>query len=348
MGEKIIFRSNEFLRTINPHWRGNPSANGKFFNRQHRWKPGMANVFNMRFTRNPNHLAKRFVQWKPTVYYLRSMKELVGNAMVWLGHNTFLIQLGGKRIMIDPVYGDIPFVKRRSVFPANPAVFQHIDYLLISHDHFDHLDKPSVTRLVADNPQMKLFCGLDTGKLLKSWFPSLEVVEAGWYQQFEEDGLKLTFMPAQHWSKRSMNDGGERLWGAFVIQADGITIYNSGDTAYANHFKEVPNFFPHIDYCMIGIGAYQPRWFMKPNHISPYDALTAASELHACVTIPMHYGTFDLSDEPLFNPPHVFATEARYRNMKVIVPCLGEIIALEPQQIVDQTQTTQISDASLV
>ena len=80
--------------------------------------------------------------------------------------------------MIDPVYGSIPFVKRRSQFPANPSIFTNIDYLLISHDHFDHLDKPSVARLFADNPQMKLFCGIGTGALIKSWFPTMEVIEA--------------------------------------------------------------------------------------------------------------------------------------------------------------------------
>ena len=102
------------------------------------------------------------------------------------------------------------------------------------------------------------------------------------------------------------------------------------DTGYARHFEEIAGFFSHIDYCMVGIGAYKPRWFMKPNHISPYDALTASADLHAKVTIPMHYGTFDLSDEPLFDPPHVFAAEAKKRGMPVIIPELGEIIKLQP------------------
>lgn len=145
--------------------------------------------------------------------------------------------------MIDPVYGSIPFVKRRSQFPADPSIFRQIDYLLISHDHFDHLDKPSVARLVADNPQLKLFCGLNTGALIKSWFPNLEVIEAAWYEQYVDGDFRLTFLPAQHWSKRGVSDGGERLWGSFMIQGDGITIYNSGDTGYARHFEEIAGFF---------------------------------------------------------------------------------------------------------
>lgn len=332
MGERIVFRRNNQLASINPRWRGNPSVNGKFFNRQHRWRPGMGSVLKWRFSPNPQRREKRTIPWNPSVHFLHSLDQVVGNSLIWLGHNSFFLQLGGKRFMIDPVFGNIPFVKRRSKLPANVSIFRDIDYLLISHDHFDHLDKPSVTQLFAQNPQMKLFCGLGTGALIGSWFPEMKVIEAAWYQQYTDDGLTLTFLPAQHWSKRGVGDGGERLWGAFMIQADGITIYNSGDTGYAQHFRELPDLFPHIDYCMIGIGAYKPRWFMKPNHISPYDALTASSDMEAYVTIPMHYGTFDLSDEPLFDPPHVFQAEAKLRNKAIIVPELGEIIKLKPQR----------------
>ena len=129
-----------------------------------------------------------------------------------------------------------------------------------------------------------------------------------------------------------MSDGGTRLWGAFMIECGGIVIYNSGDTGYAPHFKELPEFFPHIDYCMIGIGAYKPKWFMRPNHISPYDALKASADMGAKVTVPMHYGTFDLSDEPLFDPPKVFAEEARRLDMDYLLPELGEVVKLKPQR----------------
>ena len=332
MGTNVTFSRNENLITIHPHWRGNPTSKGKFFNRQHRWKPGMSNVLDWRSPINPHHTEKHRTKWNPTVHYLHSLDQVEGNSLVWFGHNTFLLQLGGKRFMIDPVFGNIPFVKRRSPLPANPDIFRNIDYLLISHDHFDHLDKPSVTLLFENNPQMKLFCGIGTGQLIKEWLPDIEVIEAGWYQQHVDGTLRLSFLPAQHWSKRGMKDGGERLWGAFMIQDDGITIYNSGDTSYAHHFKELPEVFPHIDYCMIGIGAYKPRWFMKANHISPYDALSASADMHAKLTIPMHYGTFDLSNEPLFNPPNVFAREARLRSMPVLIPELGEIVKLTPQK----------------
>ena len=332
MGERITFRKNELLHTINPQWRGNPTAKGKFFNRQHHWRPGMGSILKWRFSPNPQRKEKRKIKWNPTVHYLRSLDAVVGNCLIWLGHNSFFLQLGGKRFMIDPVFGSIPFVKRRSSFPANPSIFKQIDYLLISHDHFDHLDKPSIGRLVAENPQIKLFCGIGTGTFVKGWFPSLQVIEAAWYQQHSDGDVCLTFLPAQHWSKRGVADGGARLWGAFMIQAGGITLYDSGDTGYAPHFRELSELFPHIDYCLIGIGAYKPRWFMKPNHISPYDALTASRDMGAKLTIPMHYGTFDLSDEPLFDPPHVFKAEAKLRNIPILLPELGQIVKLSPQR----------------
>jgi len=230
--------------------------------------------------------------------------------------------------MFDPVFGNIPFVRRKSKFPADPDIFKEIDYLLISHDHFDHMDKPSITRLYENNPRMKVFCGLGMRDLIRGWLPDIQVIEAGWYQRWEEGRLKITFLPAQHWSKRSLNDGGLRLWGAFMLQTDDLSVYYGGDTGYSSHFTEIEELFGAPDYALLGIGAYKPRWFMQANHISPYDSLTAASQMKARITIPMHYGTFDLSDEPLSDPPAVFAEEAGKRNIQVKIPALGEIVKL--------------------
>ena len=116
---------------------------GRFFNRQHRFRPGMGSVLKWRLSPNPQRKEKRTVKWEPKVNYLRSLDAVNGNSLIWLGHNSFFMQLSGKRIMFDPVFGNIPFVRRRSQFPANPNIFTGIDYLLISHDHFDHLPIPS-------------------------------------------------------------------------------------------------------------------------------------------------------------------------------------------------------------
>ncbi len=331
MGEHISFRRNEGLITVKPYWKGNPVVKGRFVNRQHRMRHGMGNILKWRFSMNPQRKEKRREKWTPRLEYLHTLASVRGDALVWLGHNSFFMQFGGKRLMLDPVFGNIPFVRRRSELPVNPDIFREIDYLLLSHDHFDHLDRRSIARLYGNNPQMKAFCGLGVGTLLKGWFPDMQVTEAGWYQQMEDGDLKLTFLPAQHWSKRSVHDGGQRLWGAFMIQANDISVYYSGDTGYSGHFTEIPELFSAPDYALLGIGAYKPRWFMQPNHISPYDSLKASVEMKAKVTIPMHYGTFDLSDEPLSDPPKVFEEEARKRSIPVIIPGLGEVIEIKKQ-----------------
>ena len=328
MAEGITFMKNSGLKTIHPQWRGNPRAKGRFFNRQHHHRHGVIGIMKWRLSPNPQRKEKRTIKWEPEVYTFHTLDVVQGNTLIWLGHNSFFLQLAGKRIMFDPVFGHIPFVKRQSELPTHPEVFTNIDYLLISHDHFDHLNRSSIRKLYRNNPQMKLFCGIGTGALVKKWFPTMEFIEAGWYQQLEADGLKLSFLPAQHWSKRCLKDGGKRLWGAFMVEGDGISIYYSGDTGYANHFAEIPDFFDAPDYALLGIGAYKPRWFMRPNHISPYDALTASQEMGAGITIPMHYGTFDLSDEPLHDPPQVFLQEAEKRGMAVQIPYIGERIEL--------------------
>lgn len=327
MGEHICFRRNSQLKTVNPYWRGNPSVRGRFFNREHRYRPGMKSFLKWRFSRNPDRWEKKHENWNPPVHFIRTLDDVKGNVLIWLGHSSFFLQIGGRRIMFDPVFGDIPFIKRRSTFPADPDAFRHIDYLLISHDHYDHLDKPSVKRLIQNNPQMKLFCGIGNGELINRWAP-IDAVEAGWYQQLTDGNLTMTFLPAQHWGKRALSDGGKRLWGAFMIECDGISIYYSGDTGYAAHFQEIPAIMGKVDYFLVGIGAYKPRWFMRPNHIGPGEALDAAIDVGAKLTIPMHYGTFDLSSEPFNDPPRVFAEEARLRHIPVKIPALGEIVKL--------------------
>ncbi len=332
MGEHISFRRNESLITVKPYWKGNPVVRGSFVNRQHRLRHGMGNVLKWRLSPNPQRKEKKRENWAPRFNYLHDLEEVQGDSLIWLGHNSFFMQIAGKRLMFDPVFGSIPFVRRKSKLPVHPDSLKNIDYLLLSHDHFDHLDKRSIARLYANNPGMTLFCGLGTGELVRSWLPELKVIEAGWYQQIEDKELKITFLPAQHWSKRSLNDGGQRLWGAFMIQGNDISVYYSGDTGYSRHFAEVPELLGAPDYALLGIGAYKPRWFMQPNHISPYDSLTASVEMQAGMTIPMHYGTFDLSDEPLSDPPKVFADEARKRNIRVTIPGLGEVVRLKPQK----------------
>lgn len=325
----ISYKTNAELPVVKKGWRGNVVVNGRFNNLSHRAKHGLGSVLKWRFSPNPQRKEKKLEKWNPPVHYLHTLKEMTDNSLVWLGHNSFFLQLSGKRILFDPVFGNIPFVKRKSNLPVLTAdVFKHIDYLLISHDHYDHMDKKSIIQVCKNNPNITLFCGLGVGKLIKKWVGNIKIIEAGWYQQICDDKLKITFLPCQHWGKRWASDGGKRLWGAYMVQSEDLALYYSGDTGYSSHFKEVGKLFKKVDYALVGIGAYKPRWFMQPNHISPYEALDAANDMNAGVVIPMHYGTFDLADEPLSDPPAVFRSEAKKRGATIIVPHLGEVLEL--------------------
>ncbi len=319
---------NSDLPFIKKNWIGNRVHKGQFVNRNLSKSVGIKSVAKWRFSPNPQFKEKFFERWKPNVHTISSLDSIVGDNLIWLGHNSFYMSVDGKRMMFDPVFGSIYFVKRRSPLPADPSVFKDIDYLMLSHDHFDHLDKRSVKRVCRQSPNIIVLCGMGMEELLARWLPNTKIVPMAWYQQYQEGSVKFTFLPSNHWSKRSAKDGGKRLWGAFVVESYSKTIYYSGDTGYGDHFKELPNLFGKIDYALIGIGAYKPRWLMERNHISPYEALDAAVDMGATVTIPMHYGTFSLSDEPMSDPPRVFRSEALRRNISHLVPDIGESVPL--------------------
>jgi L-ascorbate metabolism protein UlaG (beta-lactamase superfamily) len=217
----------------------------------------------------------------------------------WLSHASFLIQLGGKRIIIDPVFGDIPFYKRHTPFPYHLNKLMPLDYLLISHSHYDHFDTASLRQIAKHNP--KAIVPQNMRKLLARKVKTLEGKELQWYESFEEDELKITLVPAKHWSRRGIFDKNTVLWGGYIIEYQNICIYFSGDTTIGEHFKEIGHKYA-IDIAILPIGAYAPEFIMKYNHTNPQEAYEAYLALNAKVMIPMHYGTFKLSDEPMDEP----------------------------------------------
>lgn len=223
--------------------------------------------------------------------------------IVWLGHSSFYIYLNGIRILTDPIFFHLaPVRMRRShPIPCSISYFKNIDLILLSHGHRDHLDYQTLRKLVALNPQVEVFCPLGFKRLLKQIGFS-KIQEAAWWQRYNFSSLQIDFLPAKHWNRRYLFDYNKELWGSFVIQHQDFKIYFAGDTGYADHFKEIQNFYHLIDVALMPIGAYKPRYIMKEAHTSPQEAVKASNELNAQHFIPMHYGTFDLSDEPASEP----------------------------------------------
>lgn len=227
--------------------------------------------------------------------------------ITWLGHASFLITLQGKQIMVDPILEGLPVVvhqiKRYTPLPLPKESLRPIDYILITHNHRDHCDQRSLQLLTTFNPHAIILTGLGIAPLLRSWKIANPIIEAGWYQRYPlEEDFAITYLPAKHWNRRGLTDLNEMLWGSMMLESKEANIYFGADSGLGIHFEQIARLFPHIDYALIGIGAYKPEWFMHPSHTSPADALVVLGQLQAKQLIPMHFGTFDLSDEPIFYP----------------------------------------------
>ncbi len=305
---EIKHSNNPELKTILSGWRGNPMANGRFIDPNKRFVSKFTNALKWKLGTNDKAQEKKNDKWRLTVHTGNDFLKQTGNSIVWLGHASFFMQLHGKRFLIDPVFGRISgIVPRYSALPCSPDDFTGIDYVLISHAHRDHCDKSSLQKVFAINPNATLLTSLNTGKLVAGWVDDLKYMEAGWYQQYNlpEGNLRITFLPTQHWSNRFMNDINRTLYGSFMIEADGLNIFFNGDSGYCSYPKQIGELFPTIDIAMIGVGAYHPAFMMKDVHTNPYEAVQIFHDLKAKTFIPMHYGTFDLADEPLGEPVRI-------------------------------------------
>ncbi|HXB39040.1 MAG TPA: MBL fold metallo-hydrolase [Bacteroidia bacterium] len=322
------YTSNPALVTIKPDWKGTPlDENGLFMNHEYPWRLEFSKIFKFIFHRNPQKEIKKQDTWRIPV--LKNDQWLIDptDKIVWLGHASFFIQLSGIRILIDPVYGKLPVVARFSDMPVAPNKLLNIDYILVSHAHYDHCDKNSIKLLTGNNPRAQILTGLNLNKLISKWTGN-KIQTAGWYQQYKlESDLKITFLPSRHWANRTLFDVNTTLWGGFMIEKDEKCIYFSGDSANGSHFNDIGELFQNINIALIGVGAYAPAWFMEAMHQNPYDAVKAFRATHAKTFIPFHYGTFDLSDEPLEEPQQILNklnAEGKIENTLKILK-LGEV-----------------------
>jgi L-ascorbate metabolism protein UlaG (beta-lactamase superfamily) len=220
--------------------------------------------------------------------------------LTWIGHASFLFTLGGVRVLVDPLLRSHIGPIQRLVPPGiAPSELPPVDVVLVTHNHRDHLD-PASLGLIGGKP---LFVApLGNGPLLRD-AGATEVIELDWWQSTKSGPVDITCVPARHWSMRNPWDRNEMLWGGFVVRGPEGAVYHSGDTAFFDGFREIGERAGPIDWAMLPIGAYDPRWFMEPQHMSPEEAVEAARLLGARKLVAMHWGTFRLTDEPIGEPP---------------------------------------------
>jgi len=250
----------------------------------------------------------RFPIQRPNLEWLRANRTEI--ALTWIGHATFLLQMVGLNILTDPHLtaraSPSRFVGPKRWVP--PALrmndLPRIDCVLLSHNHYDHLDEITVRHLARQPGGAPTFY-VPLG--LANWFRKRgieQVQEYDWWQTTQHQDLRLTFTPAQHWSSRTVWDRNQSLWGGWRIDHPALSFFFAGDTGYSQDFNDIHARLGPIDIAALPIGAYAPRWFMRASHVDPDEAVQIHLDLHARVSVAMHWGTFVLTDEPLDEPPH--------------------------------------------
>jgi len=261
--------------------------------------------------------------------------------ITWIGHSTFLIQAEGVNLLTDPIWSDScgpnSFLKVSRVVPPGVPFdgLPPIHAVLISHNHYDHLDAPTVKRL-GNGPTYFVPLGI------AKWFEKRKiknVVELDWWQTFPFHGLKVHSVPIQHFSNRTLFDRNETLWSGWIVETKSAKIFFAGDTGYSPVFKEIGDRFGPIQISIIPIGAYRPRWFMSPVHVDPPEAIKILKDTHSQVAIAGHWGTFKLSDEPLGEPPVYLRKALREDGMdegQFIPMKFGETLSLSKEGVLNR------------
>ncbi len=236
-------------------------------------------------------------------------------AITWVGHSSFLVQLDGVNVLTDPMWSDRAspvslFGPKRIVPPGIPFdALPSIDAVLLSHNHYDHLDSRTVRRLVRRYPEAAWFTPLGVAAFVRAR-GGARVNELDWWQEASLGDMRVACAPAQHFSARGLRDRGRTLWCGWSIIGPTRRVFFAGDSAYHPEFARIGERHGPFDVTMIPIGAYEPRWFMRPVHMNAEEGVQAHLDLCAphqsaprTTMVPMHWGTFRLTDEPMDEPP---------------------------------------------
>jgi len=346
----VVITATLFIN-ISPEFGGKATKKQKvFYSQSQNYKDGkFNNLGNVEMSMDFNKFVKSLVGYftpspktKPstdiTVQKIDSLSIVHykdSTRMVWFGHSTFLLQMNGKNILIDPMFGDVPAPhpmlgsKRfSSDLPIQIEKLPKIDAVILSHDHYDHLDYGSILKL--KDKVDHFYTPLGVGVHLQEWgVPQQSITELDWWQESTFDDLIFRCTPAQHFSGRGVNDRGNTLWASWIIQAKTENIFFSGDSGYGSHFKEIGDKYGPFDFAMMECGQYNEMW--KEIHMMPEETAQAGIDVKAKFIMPIHWGAFKLAMHSWTDPVERIITKASELGIPVLVPKIGESIQLKRQ-----------------
>jgi L-ascorbate metabolism protein UlaG (beta-lactamase superfamily) len=263
-----------------------------------------------------------------------------GLRATWLGHSTVLVEIDGFRILTDPVWGErvSPFAfagpKRFHRAPVDIAALPPLDAIIVSHDHYDHLDYPSVLELARTQAGVPFVTSLGVGAHLEAWgIPASRIIELEWWEETLINGargasLSITAAPSRHFSGRG-NGSNRTAWSSFSIRTDHHSVFFSGDTGLTSEFEDIRRRLGAHDLLMLEVGAFHPSW--GSIHLGPENALVAQRMLGGGALLPVHWATFDLGLHPWDEPAEVLVREGEKQGARLVMPRVGS--AIEPSRI---------------
>ena len=258
-------------------------------------------------------------------------------AVTAIGHATFLLRLPGLTVLTDPVFSErcspVSWAGPKRVRAPGLALdaLPAIDVVLLSHNHYDHMDFPSLRRLLARGCRRVVTTLGNRARLQGLGFP--DVVELDWWQATDVDGWTVTATPAQHFSRRTLRDTNRSLWAGLMLSGPDGRVFFAGDSGFGPHWRDIQQRLGTPGLALLPIGAYEPRWFMQPVHMNPAEAVQAHADLQSAHSLGMHWGVFQLTDEPIDAPPAALAAALAGRDLPPFdVPGFGEtrLVALAP------------------
>lgn len=257
----------------------------------------------------------------------------LGNYISWMGHSAFLLELDGKKILLDPMLGNSPApfdFLGPSRYSSELAIaiekLPKVDILIISHDHYDHLDHGSIIKL--KEKVERFFVPLGVGSHLEHWgIEKNKIREMNWWDTDEINGIELTLAPARHFSGRGILDRNKTLWGSWIIKSDSLNIYFSGDGGYDTHFKEIGEKYGPFDLALMECGQYHEQWHQI--HMMPEETVMAAKDVKANVFMPIHWGAFTLALHSWTDPVERAKAKADELGIKMTTPFIGETLEIK-------------------
>lgn len=280
-------------------------------------------------TDNKGKTPKDKVTYKKYKYKKQTQEEIL---LTWFGHSSVLIQMHGMNILIDPIFDKIaspvPFIgpKRYSEIPLKIEELPNIDIVLITHDHYDHLSYKTITKI--NNKVNKFIVPLGIDKDLEKFgIEKTKIKNMAWWEEVDINGLLIACTPTRHYSGRYILDKNDTLCSSWILKDENNTIFDSGDTGYYSHFKDINKKYGDITLAILDGSQYSEKW--HDIHMFPEEAVQAAIDLNAKITLLDHYGAYSLSDHSWDDPINRFVISAKENNIEYITPLIGETVSIK-------------------